>query len=289
MLVGDARLAEVGLVVLLEDLIEDVLEASVVLLQDGVLGTQVQRPLLLQREVETAMREALDALVRVVHAHGHTIALEVIHVPGGGPAFLRGEGHGELSLAFDHSVGGFVLVSESVAADHDGFGPAGHQAWDVIDHDGLAEHGAAEDVADGAVGALPHLLQAELLHACLVRGDGGALDANVVLLDRLGRVHGHLIVGGIAVLNTEIVIVQGHVHVGQDQLVLDPLPDDARHLVTIDLHYRVRHLDLLHAFAIDLFYGPRRYRAALNPRKVFWSGGRPWPQAISSKLQAANL
>jgi hypothetical protein len=33
---------------------------------------------------------------------------------------------------------------------------------------------------------LPHLLELELLHACLIRGDGGALDANIVLL-RVGE------------------------------------------------------------------------------------------------------
>ncbi len=45
-----------------------------------------------------------------------------------------------------------------------------------------------------------------------------------------------LIVGLIAVFDAEIVILQLDVEIGQDQLVLDEAPDDARHLVAVELH-----------------------------------------------------
>ena len=57
----------------------------------------------------------------------------------------------------------------------------------------LDAHGAAEDVANGAVRALPHLLELELLDARLVRRDGRALDTHTVLLDGLGRLDGNLV------------------------------------------------------------------------------------------------
>jgi len=38
------------------------------------------------------------------------------------------------------------------------------------------------------VGGLPHLLQLELLDTGLIGGDGGALDADLVLLDGLGGI-----------------------------------------------------------------------------------------------------
>ena len=63
---------------------------------------------------------------------------------------------------------------------------------DVLADDGLPENGSAEDVSDGAVRRLPHLLQLELLDPGLVRGDGGALDADVELLDGVRAVDGHL-------------------------------------------------------------------------------------------------
>lgn len=55
----------------LVDVLEDVLEAAVVLLEDGVLGAQVQRPAFGQRHLEGAVRKVSDGLVRVVHPHGH--------------------------------------------------------------------------------------------------------------------------------------------------------------------------------------------------------------------------
>lgn len=50
-------------------------------------------------------------------------------------------------------------------------------------------------MTDSTVRAPPHLLQLELLYSSFVRGDGSALDADVVLLDGLGRVDGDLVVG----------------------------------------------------------------------------------------------
>ena len=92
----------------------------------------------------------------------------------------------------------------------------------------------------------PHLLQAELLDPRLVRRDGRALDADAVLLDRVRRVDGDLVVGRVAVLDAEVVVVEVDVEVRVDQPVLDELPDDPGHLVAVDLDDRVLHLDLRH-------------------------------------------
>ena len=101
------------------------------------------------------------------------------------------------------------LVSVGVPADDDGFDPAGHQPGDVLAHDGLPEHGSSQDVPDGSVGRTPHLLQLELLHALLVWRDGGALDAHVVLTDRLRRLDRHPVVCRVAVLDAEVEAVRG--------------------------------------------------------------------------------
>jgi hypothetical protein len=49
-----------------------------------------------------------------------------------------------------------------VTTDDDGLAPARDETGHVLADDGLAEDGAAQDVTDGAVGRLPHLLQLEL-------------------------------------------------------------------------------------------------------------------------------
>jgi hypothetical protein len=111
----------------------------------------------------------------------------------------------------------------------------GHQARHVLADDRLAEDHAAQDVADRAVGRLPHLLEAEFLDARLVGGDGGALDADAVLLDRVGGVDGDLVVGASRFsMPRDRSSFRVDVEVGQDQLVLDELPDDPGHLVAVD-------------------------------------------------------
>ena len=123
----------------------------------------------------------------------------------------------------------------------------GIRRGDVRAQDRLAEDHPAQDVADGAVGRLPHLLEVEFLHPRLVRGDGGALDADAVPLDRLGGLDRHPVVGGVAVLHAEVVIVDLKIEERQDQLVLDHLPDDAGHLVAVEIDDRIGDLDFGHA------------------------------------------
>lgn len=107
-----------------------------------------------------------------------------------------------------------------VPANDDGFGPAWHKARDILADDGLPEHGASQDVPDGAVGRSPHLLELELLHAFLIRSDGGTLDAHVVFLHRSGRVHGHLVVCGVSVLDAQVVAAQDDGRYGTVRLML---------------------------------------------------------------------
>nr|GFC44720.1 hypothetical protein [Tanacetum cinerariifolium] len=126
-LVGDASFLELSEVILLVDFLEDVLEAAIVLLQDGVLGAQVQRPALHQGLVEAGVRKAPNRLVGVVHGQRHPVVLEVEHFKRlRFAAVFGGEGDGELALAFGYEVGSAVLVTEGVAADADGRRPVRH-------------------------------------------------------------------------------------------------------------------------------------------------------------------
>ena len=147
-------------------------------------------------------------------------------------------------------LNGAVLVTERVPADDDRLRPARHQSRHVLDDDRRAEDRAAQDVSDGAVGRQPHLLEVELLDARFVGGDGRALDADPVLLDRVRGVDGHLVVGLVAVLDAEVVVVEVDVQVGQDQRFLDELPDDPGHLVAVEFYDRAFDLDLGHRAAL---------------------------------------
>ena len=249
----------------LVDFLEDALEVSVVLLQDGVLGRHVHGQLEVERVLEGGMREARDALGGVVlclRDAALVLVGELEDLDGFGLAALGCEDHLELAGAFDHLVLGAVLVTESVTADDNGLLPAGHQARHLGDDDGFSEDGAAEVVPDGAVGRQPHLLELELLHALLIGSDGGALDTDAVLLNGLCGVQGDLVVCLIAVGQTKIVVFEVDVEVRVDELVLDVLPDDAGHLVAVKLDDGVLDLDLR-----DL----RRHGAAMGDSGGDWA------------------
>lgn len=83
--------------------------------------------------------------------------------------------------------------------------PARNQAGNIFADNSLSEHSATQDVPDCSVGRAPHILELELLHALLVRSDGGTLDANVVALHSLRRFNSHLVIGGIAVLHSQVI------------------------------------------------------------------------------------
>lgn len=54
------------------------------------------------------------------------------------------------------------LVAVGMPANGDGLGPSRDKAGDVFAYDGLPEDSPTEDVPDGSIGTLPHLLQLEL-------------------------------------------------------------------------------------------------------------------------------
>src|SRR3984957_13176138 len=137
----------------------------------------------------------------------------------------------------------------------------------------------------GAVGGPPHLLQAELGHPGLVRGDRGALDADAMALDGVRGVDRDLIVRRVAVLHGKVVVLQLDIQVGQDQPVLDVLPDDPRHLVAVEFDDGIGYLDLGHVLPRSLSCpiwlllmaamprprAPRRRAPQSPPRPVFCS------------------
>lgn len=56
---------------LLIDFLKDVFEATIVFLEDGVFGAEVERPGFGQRHLEGAVSKVADGLVRVVHAQSY--------------------------------------------------------------------------------------------------------------------------------------------------------------------------------------------------------------------------
>ena len=200
-----------------------------------------------ERVLEAAAREPLDGGVHVVHALDHAWLIKVVNQAtllvalrvGEDQLGLAGAGHAVLDVLVD--------VTIPVTRDGDGALPALHYGLDTLDHDGCAEDGAVEHRADGAIGALPHLVQVVLLHALRVGGDGRALYGHAQALGGLGGVDGHLVARLVSVLKAQVIVLGLKIDVRADKLILDDLPDDAGHLVAVHLDERGLHFDLRHA------------------------------------------
>src|SRR5215213_4630936 len=246
MLIGQLALVEFLLELTVEYALEDILEAAVIDLEDRVLGGEVDGEIPVQAIVEGRPGEILDRVVQVIHGHGNACAWGVEHLVFDDLAVLAEEPHGELSLPGELEIGGAILIAISMTADDDRFGPAGHEPRHVRADDRLAENHASENVANGAVGRLPHLLEAELLHALLVGRDGCAFHPDAMLFYGMRGFDRDLVLRAVTVLNREVVIEKVDVEIGVDKLLLDQGPDNPRHLIAIQFDERVLNLDLCH-------------------------------------------
>lgn len=157
MLVPDLLGLEVLLVGGLVDLLEDILESTIVLLEDGVLGAHVERKLLVKSQLEGSVSETSDGLVGVVLGLSDTAAvLELEDLNLLRLATLGGVNHGELTGAGQDSVLGAVLVTKGVTANDDRLLPARNKTGNAGDDNGLTEDGTTKGISDGSVGGKPH-------------------------------------------------------------------------------------------------------------------------------------
>jgi len=245
MLVPETGGLELGFVRSLVDFSKDILKATIVLLEDGVLGGQIARVVSVKSVLHAGVSESSDGIVGIVHAEHDTRSLEVVHFEAGWlGAIFWGEGHVELAWHLRAEISGFILITEGVSTNDDGLFPAWHELGDVGDNDRGSEDSATNDVSNGSVGGSPHLLKAEFSDTSLIRGDSSALDTNLAGLDGFCGLMGDLIVSGITVLDAEIEVLDIQITMREDELLLDELPDNSGHLISVHLDNGVSDLDL---------------------------------------------
>ncbi len=139
-----------------------------------------------------------------------------------------------------------ILITKGVSGHHNGICPAWHKSRNILAHNGFTKDCAIQDIADCPVRRPPHAFEIKLLNPILVWCNGGAFNANTVFFNGIGRIFGNLIIGFIAFLNAKIKVIQFNIQIGQNQLILDHLPDDAGHFIAIKLGNRVFHSKLSH-------------------------------------------
>ena len=227
---------ELGLELGLEDLREDVLEPAVVALEDRVLGRQVHRV------VAVAGRSAS----RPGRSRGSSR-------PGcTSPARRRRRGSRRRSSSIGSPPSFGVKVRVSVPSPGTFRSVARYwspNAWRPITI-GLVQPGTSRGTLRMMIGSRkitpPRMLRMVPFGDFHIffrpnsstRASSGVIVAHLTptpcCLIAFGGVDGDLVVGGVAVLDAEVVVLQVDVEVRQDQRVLDELPDDPGHLVAVE-------------------------------------------------------
>ncbi len=153
MLIPDLLVLKLLLICRFVNFLKNVLEPSVIFLQNRILGAHIQRQGLRNCQLKTRVCEARDALVGVVLCLRYpATVLELINFDVFGLAAFGCEDHLEGAVAFYDEVFGAVLVAKSVAPNDDRFLPAWHKAGDAGDDNGFSEDRSTQGVANGSIG-----------------------------------------------------------------------------------------------------------------------------------------
>lgn len=234
---------ELGFVGTLVECLEDILETTIIFLKNSVFSGHIERVVAAEGVFEAGVGESFDGAIVVEHekSNSRSWIFRDVNVE----RFITLEIHRDITCRLDEEVSAVIDITIGVSADDDWLGPVLDQSGDILDEDGLSKNGAIEVVSDGSVGTLPHLLEFELLDSRLIGGDGGALDADLAVFDGLGSIEGDLVVSLVPVLHAQVEVLDVEVEVGVDQVILDELPEDPGHLVSVQLGHGVAHLYFL--------------------------------------------
>ena len=229
--------------------LEDALEVLVVGLGDGILAGEPQVFLPVQGELEAGPCKALDRMIRIMDALQDAGTVKFMDGLADDRTVIGGKDQFSLARSGNPDLGIFVDVTVSVTGHCDGLLPGTYIGIDAFYKDGGPEDRAVQNGADGTVGALIHTLEVILFDSGLIGSNSGALDGNAVFLCRFGSVKGNLVICLIPVGKAQIIILGPEIDIRQQELILDQLPDDPCHLISVHLHKGRLHLDFAHVIS----------------------------------------
>ncbi|OPZ14260.1 MAG: hypothetical protein BWZ06_01116 [Bacteroidetes bacterium ADurb.BinA261] len=140
--------------------------------------------------------------------------------------------------------------------NNDWFCPTLHVARNIATNDWFAKNSSSHNITNSSIRRFPHLFEAKFLHPSFIGSDCSTFDPYIISFNGFGCFHGNLIVGGIAIFDTQIIIFDIEIEIWQDQLLFDKCPNDARHFIAIKFYNRVLYFNFIHA---NDFFGDNSY------------------------------
>lgn len=128
---------------LVVDVLEDVLETTVLGLENSVFGGQLQWQFAVKCLSEADFCKVVDRVISVVHAHHGAWRVVFSDQDSFFGAIFTCFDHLQFTSSFGDSVSRFLLVELTVSADDDGSFPRRHVEGNGGDHDGFPEDSAS--------------------------------------------------------------------------------------------------------------------------------------------------
>ena len=137
--------------------------------------------------------------------------------------------------------------------DGNGSFPCAHVRIDAGYDDRSTENGPVQCGTYGAVGALIHFFQIIFFNSGIVGSNRRTFYAHMPFFDGFRSLKSDLIIGFIPADEPEVIVLGLQIHKGKDQFVLDHLPEDAGHFISVHLHDGVGHGYFLHKLSPRCF------------------------------------
>ena len=139
-----------------------------------------------------------------------------------------------------------VYIPICMTGNGDRLFPVAYTRLNSIYNNRCTEYGTIQDGTNSAVRAFVHFLQVILVHSCLIWGNGGTFYSNSVFLGCLCCIYSNLVICVISVLQAKIIIFSLQVNKRIQKFILNKLPENTGHLISVHLYKGCVHLNFCH-------------------------------------------
>ena len=218
----------------------------VIFLGNCVLCSKPQILFCIQRITKACPCETGNGFVCVVHSLDHTRTVEVMNQLFGHSSVFCGKYKLSFSFTRYADLRIFIHITISVTSQCNWLFPVFHTWFNALYLNRCTEHSSIQSRTDRSVRRFPHFFQIILCHAGCVWCNRSTFYCYAIFLCSLCGIKCYLIVGLITILKPQIIILCLQINVWQQQFVLNHLPQNSGHLISIHLYERCFHLDFCH-------------------------------------------
>ena len=151
-----------------------------------------------------------------------------------------------LSRSRNLHLGSFIYISISMSCNCNWFLPVLYARLNSFYNNWSTEHSTIKNCTDCSVRTLPHLFEIILIHTCCIRSDCCTLYCDFVFLCCKCGINCYLVICLVSVFQAEIIIFCLEINIWLKKIILDHLPENSCHLISVHLYKWCCHLNFFH-------------------------------------------